>query len=170
MENFAAASVVRMQADKGDQFILSIIFRVEFSFFPLFFSVCAGFSISLAIAAPLATLTLNKATLTHDKQKPNNDKLTAQGEFRLAAGAIADPATEPVTLTIGSYSDTIPATSFTKKTTARKTTWTFKGAKGGPPKMTIVQTGEQWTFTASGIGLTLSLPTTEPNPSLTVSL
>jgi hypothetical protein len=108
--------------------------------------------------------------LVHDKQKPSNDKLTAQGEFRLGVGATADPATEPVTLTIGSFSQTIPANSFTKKATARRITWTFKGVKGGPPKMTIVQAGEQWSFNASGVGLTLSLPTTEPNPSFTVGL
>jgi len=121
-------------------------------------------------AAALADFSLKLASLVHDKQKPDNDKLTAQGEFRLGVGATADPETEPVTLTLGSFSQTIPANSFTKKTTARRTTWTFKGVKGGPPKMTIVQTGEQWTFTASGVGLSLVLPTTEPNPSLTVSL
>jgi hypothetical protein len=120
-------------------------------FFTLFF-----FLSSPAVAASFTNLALKKAVLTIDKQKPTVDKLTGQGEFQLGAGGAADPALESVTLSIGPFSQTVPPNSFSKKETRRKTTWTFKGAKGGLTKLTIVQDRGKWTFNATGAGLTLA--------------
>ncbi|MGH8488731.1 MAG: MopE-related protein [Gammaproteobacteria bacterium] len=114
-----------------------------------------------AEAVPLAEFTVLKSALTLDKQKPAADKLTVKGEFRLASGETADPATETVTLAIGPFSQTLPPGAFIKKTTRRNTTWTFKGASGGLTEMTITLAGERWSFNVAATRLTLS-GTTNP--------
>lgn len=115
-------------------------------------------------AAALKDLSLKSASLVRDKQKTANDKLTASGSFRLGAGHNdANPATEAVTFTVGSFTQTIPANTFTQKVGSKKTTWTFKGAKGGLTRLTLVKEGEEWTFTAIATNLTLPLsPASNP--------
>lgn len=102
-----------------------------------------------------------KAALSLDKQKADSDKLTLQGQFQLNGGVV-DPATEVVSLAIGPFSREIPPGAFIKKETARKTTWTYKGDKGGFTKITIVKAGEKWTFNAIASGLSFRPGPTNP--------
>ncbi|MGH7965441.1 MAG: MopE-related protein [Candidatus Binatia bacterium] len=140
------------------------------SWLPSCFFLSLPFSllISLFCPSPAEALTLAestlKATLTLDKTRPNADKLTVQGRFQLDTGSDgANPATEAVTLTVGAFSQILPAGAFTQKGTPPQATWTFKGATGGLTKLVITQASEQWTFNANASGITLA-GTTNPIP------
>ena len=82
----------------------------------------------------------------------------------------ANPATEAVTFTLGPFTQTIPANTFTQKDAAKKTTWHFKGTKGGLTRLTLVKKGEGWTFTAIATHLTLPLSPVSNPLSLTLQI
>lgn len=123
----------------------------------LFWSLVALLSLfPIGVDAFTLTESALKASVVVDKQKSSVDKFTIQGRLQLETGQTADPAAEPVMLTLGPFSQLLQPGAFNKKETKKKTTWTFKGAKGGLIRMTITQTNERWTFTAAGAGLTLA--------------
>jgi hypothetical protein len=98
-----------------------------------------------------------KGTVTVDKLKPANGKLSLSGQFLPVAGPSPDVAGLPVTFTVGGFSQVLPAGAFKASGKGTKTTWSFKGRKGGLTALTIVRpaTGA-WTFSARASGIVLA--------------
>jgi hypothetical protein len=127
--------------------------------------VCALSTLALASLRSANALTLvgsaTKAKVTVDKVNPANDKLKWKAEFAPAAVPGLDLAAVPVTITVGSFSQTIPSGGFAAKVSSRGTTWLFKGAAGGLKKVKVTHVAGVWEMKAVGVGLTL-LGTTNP--------
>lgn len=119
-----------------------------------FMFVFFHFSLSLASAATFTDFSLDRATLVHNKQKVNADTLSAKGSFRFAGSA--NPMDEVVSFSIGPFLQTIPANTFTQKNLPNKQAWNLRGARGGVTRFTFVKSGDQWEFTVSATGLSLS--------------
>ena len=108
----------------------------------------------------MAHLTLKKALVVLDKEKADAGRFIVQGTFRLGAGNDgANPATEGLTLGVGTFSQILPASVFVEKQSRKKTSWTFKAAKGGSgtiTKLNVSKPGDEWAFIASASGIDLA--------------
>src|SRR5262249_14920199 len=82
-----------------------------------------------------------------------------RGVFQPGAGPAPDPAASAVTLTVGPFSQMLPAGSFIASVKSTKTTWSFKAARGsgGLTKVTITRPADgDWTFKAQASGTSLA--------------
>jgi hypothetical protein len=89
-----------------------------------------------------------------------NGSFDLNASFTLGTGGNINPVTEPVTLTIGTYSVTIPADSFAQK----KPGYTFQGVINGATLNLLIKFGDtagSYRFQAEGRGVNLT-GTTNP--------
>jgi K319-like protein/beta-propeller repeat-containing protein/HYR domain-containing protein len=87
----------------------------------------------------LLTLTVEKAKVKLNSEKPNHDKFEVKGTFAVFANSDGfDLSTEDVIVVFGDFSQTIPAGSFVRKDNK----WKFKGSDGGIKKMEIKDDGK----------------------------
>jgi hypothetical protein len=102
--------------------------------------------------AELVDFGLNKALIVVKGQ--GNDRFELRGAFRAES---TFPAAEPVTLSVGPFSQTIPSGSFRQRPAPRQgVRWLFRNGRSGITDLAIVRAADgEWTFKARGRHLDL---------------
>lgn len=139
-------AMVRLRKGERPTLFRQVCFGSALLFLAIYSLVCLPLSVH---SATLSNFTVDNASLVREKLKPNADKFTLKGAFQLTADANdANPTQEQVVFSLGPFSQTIPANTFTQKDGPKKSTWKFKGAKGGLTSVVIAKTSDAWTVTA----------------------
>jgi len=117
---------------------------------------------ALLLATPRAAapLSLSSATLAAkvavNTAKASRDTITLRGEFQPGTGAVPDPVTQAVRVTVGPFTQALSLGAFTAKIKPRKATWSLAGAKRGLTAFRITKTGATWAFKGAAAGVNLA--------------